>query len=286
MSDNRRNLTLVTAGVVLAVITAVCAFGLPNLSYFSKPRARDVAVIASDKLAARTGGDAEPLLHDALRRVLAYSSITARIEYSTSSPEANGSGRYWERGALQRRLELNLREVEGASLLQINNGQTLWTRCATPRDVMTSETKPPTPLHSPQLHLAELGLTGLLAQVQADYDLVLIGAGQLAGEQVFVMQGVLKREALVRLAPQRAAEIQSGGFATWSELPPGVPASLLIALGSEDAIPRRIQHQSVAEGAPLSAWPQLPTEETLTIDLRDVQANQELKYEVFARPAT
>ncbi|PQO43125.1 hypothetical protein [Blastopirellula marina] len=284
MSDNRRNLTLVIAGVLLAVFTAVCAFGLPSFSYFAKPHDANAVDVASTQLAKQAGGDAEPLLHDALKRVLGYSSITARIEYSTRSPETNGSGHYWEQGALQRRLELKLRGVESAGLLQINNGKTLWTRCTTPRDTMTTEAPTAAPLHSPQLHLAELGLPGLLSQLKQDYDLVLVGAGQLAGEQVFVIKGVLKRDALVRMTPTRAAEIQAGGFSAWSELPPGVPATLLIALGSEDAIPRRIQLQTIADGAPLSSWPELPTEESLTIDLRDVHANLELKYEVFARP--
>ncbi|UUO07943.1 hypothetical protein M4951_06410 [Blastopirellula sp. J2-11] len=284
MSNNRRNLTLLTAAVVLAVLTAVCAIEFPSLPFFSPAAQAVAAEVASGESLTSAGRNADQLLSDAIRRVLACSSITSRIEYSTTTPAAAGSGYYLEKGALLRRLELKLRGVEQSSLLQISNGRKLWTRCTTQRETMTSETKTPTPLHSPQMHLAELGLPGLLSQLQADYDLVLVGAGKLADEDVFVMKGILKRETLARRLPQHAAEIRSGAFSAWSELPPGTPASLIIALGREDAVPRRIQFQAIIDGAALDAWPEIETHETRTIDLRDVQLNQPITSATFVHP--
>ncbi|EAQ78135.1 hypothetical protein [Blastopirellula marina] len=284
MSNNRRNVTLLTAAVVLAVFTAVCAVEFPSLPLLAPASQAVAADVASGDSLTSAGRNADQLLAAAIRRVLACSSIVTRMEYSTITPAAAGSGYYLEKGALLRRLELKLRGVEQASLLQISNGRMLWTRCTTQRETMTSETKPPTPLHSPQMHLAELGLPGLLAQLKAEYDLVLVGAGKLADEDVFVLKGVLKRDTLVSRLPQHAAEIRSGAFSAWSELPEGTPAALIIALGREDAVPRRIQFHAITDGAALAAWPKLETHETRTIDLRDVQLNQPIASATFVHP--
>ncbi|WP_146429734.1 hypothetical protein [Blastopirellula retiformator] len=277
-------MTLLTAGVLLAVLTAVCAFDFSSLPYFDGPSKAQAAEVASSDEDATNAADAERLLEDARRRMLAYSSIEARIEYATKSPPAAGDGRYWERGALKRRFELKMRGMENATLLQINDGKMLWTRCTTPRDAMTAEQPNATPPHSPQLHLAELGLLGLLTQVQQDYDVNLAGSGQLAGESVFVLKGVLSQETLTRLSPKRGEEIRSGAFSAWSELPGDIPASIVLALGSEDAVPRRIQFRAIDEGVRLADWPQAESQETLTIDLRELQINRSILAEVFTHP--
>src|SRR5690606_29512088 len=101
---------------------------------------------------------------------------------------------------------------------------------------------------------------------------------------VFVIKGIMKRETLAGFLPQRAAEISSGAFSTWSELPSGIPASLTIALGREDAVARRVQHQLVPDGEVRAPWPDLTTQETLTIDLRDVKLNQPITAGAFVHP--
>ncbi|MFI4874683.1 MAG: hypothetical protein ACIALR_05075 [Blastopirellula sp. JB062] len=281
MSDNRPKFTLLLTALLLAAITLYCAVDMPAASLFSRPAQVEAADVASDASARFAPHTADQLLADALRRVLSYSSIVTRVEYSTATPAATGAGYYLEKGALLRRLELQLHGIEDSRLLQISNGRILWTRCTTPRETTTNEAKTPTPLRSPQMRLAELGLPGLLAQLQQDYDLTLVGGGKLGNEQVYVLKAILKRETLKRLLPHSAAEIDSGAFSGWSELPPKMPRALLVALGSDDAVPRRIQFHTIADGVELLQWPKLEMSETLTIDFRDVQLNQPIASSTF-----
>ncbi|MCC9605468.1 hypothetical protein LOC68_22800 [Blastopirellula sp. JC732] len=275
------------AGVLLAVLTALCAFDLSSLPYFaSSAQAQNVDVASNDDSAAVAAeevvsGEAVPLVADALRRILSYSSIEARMEYATKTPVTNGAGRYWEQGPLLRRMELKLRGVEDSLLLQVNDGKTLWTRCETPRETVTDSIRYQLPLRSPQLYLGKLGLAGLLTRLQEDYDLAVVGSGNLAGEQVIVVKGALNKDALTRMLPKREEEIRSGEFSTWSELRTGVPVSMLIAFGATDAVPRRIQYRAVRDGATLRDWRQWETQETLTIDLREVLLNRPIAPTVF-----
>lgn len=212
----------------------------------------------------RTSVAADNLLPQAIRRLMQYRSLAARIRQRIEmfDQPLSGSGVYqqWGTGQDQRRVRLELKlQVAGqtASLQQIGDGRFLWDR----RDILGKVTLGRIDLRKvrqaiedePQLNSPEGlrhwmllgGLAQLLSGIDESFEFTTAEPARLGNVPAWVLVGGWKPAALERYFP-RPENAPPGPRRAATRLPEHWPERVQIVLGADENIPLfpyRIEYQ-------------------------------------------
>lgn len=235
----------------------------------------------------------ELMLH-AAREVAALSSLDARLRVQTNlmDQELVGSGSYYQLRSehdLLLKLELRLQVAQQvSSLLQVSDGRFLWIRRNLPgqnslsrvdqRRVREALAKGSNlPIADPSRALALGGLGKLLESLAENFEFSSPREETFSGTAVWVLHGKWRPEKLAELVPSRKNEFFAGQDLDWNELPPQLPAQVMVMLGRDayaPLFPYRIEYQRLdraGEATPL-----------VSMDLFDVRTNISLDPRLFA----
>lgn len=164
-----------------------------------------------------------------------------------------GTGAYWQfADDSQMLLKLNLNIQVGKqrfSIAQVNDGSNFWMREAwTSKDQEESSTlqrvdlqklrgvavKPTGPAGS-SAWMVDGGLPKLLKSLSENFDFAEPQTADIAGAPVYVLQGTWNREALAKLLPEKADQINNSKPLSLADLPNQLPDRVRIVLSRDAA---------------------------------------------------
>lgn len=251
-------------------------------------------------------GDSSPeraavLVRSAVVAIEQHDSITAsvRVQLDAFGRRIRGAGRYcqapWPDHQLALEIELPLEETT-AKLSQVCDGRHLWIHdrlpgeetlhCVDVQQVSAALDRGAAPKPgAPSVRLLGLGgLPRLLRGLDHSFHFTSARRRDLNAASVWLLQGELRQERLIELLPGQKANIEAGGPADLTQLPPQLPDQVLLVLGQEDLFPYRVEWRRSAATVRKEwyHWGQDQGRIMLTIDFKDVQLGAPIDPERFA----
>ena len=239
------------------------------------PESKDPAVTASE--AAK---EAQALLKKARSKLIAHHSIQAKIQETVAigPRKFQVQGTYLQGTDLKLRVDFHVRAgASEASMLEICDGQVLWSRCKvgeteqiTRRDVRQILNAAAAQRSQPEIMLkAELGLGGLpalLAAIEDNLDFFAIRQESIGEHELIVIEGRWKPEIRNRWVDESGKPAKN--------LPAYVPERIRIYFDRDTLFPRRLFYlKQQGQGAAFRPL--------VTLDIRDVVLNSPIDDEEF-----
>lgn len=260
--------------VALSVIAAVLwADSRPRGAGDGRTMSPIAAIARADSARLPKGSD---LIEGCRSRLLAKSSVIAQVRQRIQlfDRQLFGSGIYLQQGGGPRpqfRFELDFQLENGSrTMVQCSDGRTLWLleknasgaalrkidldrlALAIQRfrpEIENSEDRPTT---DRQHDVAHGGLLRLIEDLRTNFQFQTIGQADIAGVEVWVVQGIWREDRLQRLALQADEE------GKWKQRDPAelgshVPDDVLVYLDRDELFPYRIQYrrlERVADDSP------------------------------------
>ncbi len=262
----------------------------------------------------------DALLRQAVVQLSATGSIEAKVRQRIDlfDRELIGSGTYAQQGAgltTRLRLEMRMRANESAmDLLQVANGETLWTFNAVDglhtlrrvdvdrvQDALRSERGDEPIARTPTGTIGLGGLSWMLDGLRQYCDFNDVQSAKLAELDVFVVHGQWRTEKLLSLLPEAERQrVAAGGTIDASRLPQHLGDRVTIYLGRDDLFPYRFDYRrtlpqeengnngsntpGTADSATTDASPPTAaaTKPVMTLEFYEVRFGRNLPLEMFA----
>lgn len=262
----------------------------------------------------------DALLRQAVAQLSATGSIEAKVRQRIDlfDRELIGSGTYAQQGAglaTRLRLEMRMRADESAmDLLQVANGETLWTFNAADglrtlrrvdvdrvQDALRGESSDARAASMPTGTIGLGGLSWVLDGLRQYCEFKEVQTSKLGELEVFVVHGRWRTEKLLSLVPEaERRRMAAGGAIDATKLPQHLGDRVTIFLGRDDLFPYRFDYrrtlppdQDGAEGSGASATADkatatdsspsaVGTKPVMTLEFYEVRFGRNLPREMFA----
>jgi hypothetical protein len=284
--------------LAIAILTAGCSGPTaPTLAIGSSPA--DATPGQPTTNGAKSAPQADTLLVNAINALDGRESLSARIHVNVNLFEEQmvGSGLYLEQAPsrLHRlRMEMNIQlRDEPATLLQVCDGQNLWTfrqmgqeRSLTRIDVNRVVAAAAGPTGNVEAGVLPNwpglgGLPRLLRTLRESFQFEVVEPGRLLQVPVWQIQGRWRPARLAALLPDQKKTIEQGKPVDFAKLPRQLPSHVVVVLGQEDLVPYRIEYRRVKKGDNLGALESRATV-ALALQLSEVALNVPLDPSCFA----
>ncbi len=214
-------------------------------------------------------------------------SMKVRMQIDSFDQQGSGAGDYLQKrdgSHLLSRFTLTCQFGTATfAVSQINNGRWFWNNRQLPDGpslskldldridevLRTSGTSERT-FRPGQLPIG--GLPKLVAGLQQSFQFSPLGETQLAGRQVWVLDGSWRRERLIAAVPDQRSAIEAGRPIDLKKMPAHLPERVVLFIGQADLLPHRIDYLrrserggGAGEGSPLPGYRAMQTIEFFEI---------------------